>query len=61
MSAIIKNLEKRCNCENCSCEKCVHCGRKTAYKKIDPIEGRKHYVEGSGQLCPKCWTETYFT
>jgi hypothetical protein len=55
----IMNTRERCNCKDCDCEKCVLCRKKTKYKKTDPIEDRQHYVEGSGQLCPECWDETY--
>jgi len=36
-------------------EKCVLCGCPTPYKKSDDIKIRKHYVEGAGQLCSKCY------
>ena len=36
-------------------EKCVVCGEETPYKFSTPIEQRKHYIEGVGQLCQKCF------
>lgn len=33
------------------------CGRETGYSKDTPIDRRKHYVDGAGQLCDKCGNE----
>ena len=35
-------------------EKCVICGADTQYRFRTPIDFRYNYVEGAGQLCPKC-------
>ena len=35
-------------------EKCVICGEATQYRFNDHIDYRFNYVEGAGQLCPKC-------
>ena len=35
-------------------EKCIICGVDTAYRFRTPIDFRYNYVEGAGQLCPKC-------
>jgi hypothetical protein len=35
-------------------EKCVICGVDTQYRFRTPIDFRYNYVEGAGQLCPKC-------
>ena len=35
-------------------EKCVICGEATQYRFNDHIDLRYNYVEGAGQLCPKC-------
>lgn len=40
-------------------DKCVLCWCDTEYEKDTPIELRKRYVEGAGQLCKKCYNETY--
>ena len=40
-------------------DKCVSCTKETKYDRITHIQYRDHYVEGSGQLCKKCWGETY--
>lgn len=40
-------------------ERCVVCGRPTELRFSTPIELRRCYVEGAGQLCPKCWAELY--
>ncbi len=40
-------------------DKCVSCTKETKYDKSTPIQYRYHYVEGGGQLCKKCWRETY--
>ena len=36
-------------------EKCVICGEATQYRFNDHIDLRYNYVEGSGQLCSKCY------
>lgn len=35
-------------------EKCIICGVDTQYRFRTPIDFRYNYVEGAGQLCPKC-------
>ena len=46
-------LEKEQNQKN-PIEKCVICGVDTQYRFRTPIDFRYNYVEGAGQLCPKC-------
>lgn len=36
-------------------EVCANCGRPTDIPKEKPIEFRKTYVEGAGQLCAECY------
>ena len=38
---------------------CVTCGKETRYDKNFPVEGRQGYIEGVGQTCGSCYTETY--
>tara|TARA_R100001163_G_scaffold728_15_gene1220 strand:+ start:2955 stop:3188 length:234 start_codon:yes stop_codon:yes gene_type:complete len=40
-------------------EVCVTCGEPTPYKQNTHIDLREHYVEGAGQLCKRCWDDTY--
>ena len=40
-------------------EHCVNCGDETPYNWFTDINERAWYVEGSGQLCGKCWNEIY--
>ena len=40
-------------------EYCVSCGDKTPYDFFTDMNERMWYVEGSGQLCCKCWNEIY--
>ena len=40
-------------------ELCVRCGKETAYDQSTPIEMRRWYVEGSGQLCEACFAHLY--
>ena len=40
-------------------EHCVSCGDETPYNWFTDINERAWYVEGSGQLCGKCWNEVY--
>ena len=46
-------LEQEQNQKN-PIEKCVICGVDTQYRFRTPIDFRYNYVEGAGQLCPKC-------
>lgn len=45
--------------DNNNIEKCVNCGRNTAYSINDHVDSRKTYVEGAGQLCSECFIEVY--
>ncbi|HDQ16173.1 MAG TPA: hypothetical protein ENN45_03855 [Bacteroidetes bacterium] len=38
-------------------EKCVICGKETEYLRSTPINKRKYYVEGCGQVCTDCGNE----
>ena len=40
-------------------EHCARCGVETKYTDDDPVEFRKYYIEGAGQLCEKCYAELY--
>jgi len=40
-------------------EECVLCGKETEYYRNTPIDKRKHYVEGCGQLCEDCDISIY--
>ena len=40
-------------------ELCIRCGKPTPYHPNTPITLRRYYVEGSGQLCEKCFYELY--
>jgi len=40
-------------------EECVICHKKTEYFKSTPIDQRKYYVEGCGQLCEDCFDGIY--
>ena len=40
-------------------DRCVVCGSETSYKRAVPIDKRSCYVEGSGQLCERCYYEIY--
>ena len=42
-------------------EICVRCGQATAYDINTPIEMRRWYVEGAGQLCEECWYKLWPT
>ena len=42
-------------------EKCVLCNRKTEYFLSTPINIRKFYIVGVGQLCIHCYVKTYCT
>ena len=36
-------------------EKCVNCGRDTAYRFNDKVDTRTSYIEGCGQFCYVCY------
>jgi len=38
-------------------ETCIMCGCDTGIPEDQHIDHRRHYVEGTGQLCEKCDTE----
>ena len=40
-------------------ELCIRCGKPTPYHPNTPITLRRYFVEGSGQLCEKCFYELY--
>ena len=41
-------------------ELCVSCGKETKYKTSDHIDSRSGYIEGAGQMCPRChYNETF--
>jgi hypothetical protein len=40
-------------------ELCIRCGKPTIYRPNTPVTLRRYYVEGSGQLCEKCFYELY--
>ena len=40
-------------------ERCVICHKHTQYRFNTHNETRGSYVEGCGQLCPKCYNNTY--
>ena len=40
-------------------EKCSLCDKETDVPKNMPIDLRKNYVEGAGQLCAGCYNKIY--
>ena len=44
---------------NTETDKCPCCGCDTGIPKDTPISDRKYYIQGSDQLCNKCYTELY--
>ena len=38
-------------------ETCVLCGDITEVKQRMPIDARKYYIDGIGQLCSKCYLD----
>ena len=41
-------------------DKCVFCGEDTGIPTDTPINKRKHYIVGCGQLCGKCRAKIRF-
>ena len=48
-----------CDQESMEKELCIRCGKPTPYNPNTPITLRRYFVEGSGQLCEKCFYELY--
>ena len=40
-------------------ETCVLCGKELIISKYTPIEQRRCYIEGCGQLCTNCFVKLY--
>ena len=40
-------------------ELCIRCNKPTPYHPNTPITLHRYYIEGSGQLCEKCFYELY--
>ena len=40
-------------------ELCIRCGKETEVDDYTPVDMRRFYIEGSGQLCEECWRELY--
>lgn len=40
-------------------EYCIICGRKTVYRRFQPIDDRQFYIYGAGQLCRECFQQIY--
>lgn len=40
-------------------ELCIRCGKETKYDVSAPVNMRKYYIEGSGQLCETCYFTFY--
>ena len=40
-------------------ELCIRCNKPTPYDINYPVERRKYYIDGSGQLCEECWNALY--
>ena len=40
-------------------EKCIRCNKPIPYDINYPVDQRKYYIDGSGQLCPLCYQELY--
>lgn len=40
-------------------ERCVRCGQETEYDVNMPVEARRWFVEGAGQLCEECFSHLY--
>ena len=40
-------------------DSCIICKKETQYHKPTPLNVRRHYVAGLGQLCLPCYYSTY--
>ena len=41
----------------CEYEKCVLCNEVTDFKRRLPVDARKYYINGIGQLCRQCYVK----
>lgn len=55
----IISIEEVHGVEQDDIEHCISCGKVTIYKKSTHVDNRKYYIEGSGQLCQRCYEEIY--
>lgn len=58
MTEELEKLENKINEEN-ELEQCVLCWKFLDIKKDVPIDLRKFYIEGAGQLCEDCYKGVY--
>lgn len=54
----MSNTEKE-NPDSIKSEKCILCGKDTGIPFNEPIDKRKYYIRGSGQLCGNCYYALY--
>lgn len=54
MIEMMRSIEKQTQYEGC-----VLCGQQTNVPVDVPIRDREHYIDSVGQLCQKCFFETY--
>ena len=54
----MSNTEKE-NPDSIKSEKCILCGKNTGIPFNEPIDKRKYYIRGSGQLCDNCYYALY--
>ncbi|KKM13005.1 hypothetical protein SY88_00065 [Clostridiales bacterium PH28_bin88] len=57
--ADVHDIKKEKAQRNTEFEYCVICWQKTRVRRNEPIETRVGYVEGVGQLCPRCMKDLY--
>ena len=50
----MSNTEKE-NPDSIKSEKCILCGKDTGIPFNDPIDDRKYFIDGCGQLCEDCF------
>ena len=54
----MSNTEKE-NPDSIKSEKCILCGKNAGIPFNEPIDKRKYYIRGSGQLCDNCYYALY--
>ena len=50
---------RKWNAKRSRLDRCVVCGAATEYARSVPIDKRFGYIQGSGQLCRRCYMELY--
>ena len=57
LQGTLRSYTKKEGSENAKTEKCILCGKDTGIPFSMPIDDRKYFINGCGQLCEDCFEE----